>query len=202
MPRGGSEGGTSLRKIYNKFYRISDDEKISDRVMTCRLISMVLFVLFCVAAMSFAAYSYFECDVSSKDNHVEAATFRIHTAVTYTSDDNPSSTQTTVPEEAEGSFILQADNNKTYTIKISKTADSTAETGFCVVKVEGDNTAYHTVQLENNGTLSFIIKNKSASTPVKVTFSPHWGTSSYYSEYQSGTQNNHYIESGNQIIID
>ena len=172
MPRGGSEGGTSLRKIYNKFYRISDDEKISDRVMTCRLISMVLFVLFCVAAMSFAAYSYFECDVSSKDNHVEAATFRIHTEVTYTSDDNPSSTQTTVPEEAEGSFILQAENNKTYTIKISKTADSTAE------------------------------KNESVSTPVKVTFSPHWGTSSYYSEYQSGTQNNHYIVNGKQIIID
>ena len=195
-----------MRKIYNKFYRISGEEKISDRVMTCRLISMVLVVILCVAVMSFAAYSYFECDVSSKDNHVEAATFKIKTEITYTDESNPSPTSI-VPVQEDSSYSVQIEKSKTYTIKIRKTTDSTAETGFCVVKVDGDSIPYHTLQLGANGNnvvseITFTVRNVSAENDkVKVTFSPHWGTSTYYSEYQSGASNDHYITDNKEISI-
>ena len=191
-----------MRTFYNRFYKISDNEKISDRVMTCRVITMVICILFCLTAMGFVAYSYFDFDISSKTNHVESATFDTPVTISYKDTANQSKTES-LTKSSDNNYTAQLDKDVEYTVKLDK--NGSAETGFCVITIEGEEKTYHTVQLgfDNNTSrvsLTFKIINKKDDKAM-VTFTPHWGTSSYYSAYNGGTANEFYVDEGKIIEI-
>ena len=209
-----------MREVYKKYYKVSDNEKISDRVMFTRIgVSAVLIVLY-VIAMSVSAYAYFYHGVASQNNIIKSAEFKVN--VTATADTVQSGTSSAAAEEVAVEAVtvdgklpyykasLTAGKEYTITVKLSNT--STASTGFCVVKfydgaVSAANQlgqAYHTQQLgvdrmknlsEPTKEISFtIIPNRD----VTATFLAHWGTSSYYEAYKNA---DFYIEDKESVTV-
>ena len=207
-----------MREVYKKYYKVSDNEKISDRVMFTRIgVSAVLIVLY-VIAMSVSAYAYFYHGVASQNNIIKSAEFKVN--VTATADTVQSGTSSAAAEEVAVEAVtvdgklpyykasLTAGKKYTITVKLSNT--STASTGFCVVKfydpANGSQLgqAYHTQQLgvdrmknlsEPTKEISFtIIPNRD----VTATFLAHWGTSSYYEAYKNA---DFYIEDKESVTV-
>jgi len=48
-----------MKKIYNDYFCISENEKIKDKVMIARLASTCIIVISCLLAMSLMAYAFF-----------------------------------------------------------------------------------------------------------------------------------------------
>ena len=101
---------------------------------------------------------------------------------------------------ALGNGVYTADlaAGKVYTITLSKSAESSASTGFCIITANGCQDTYHTQQLGADANaaggyrtdLSFELQVTSDTT---LTILSHWGTSSYY----AAESNRLYITSAN-----
>lgn len=215
-----------MREVYKKYYKVSDNEKISDRVMFTRIgVSAVLIVLY-VIAMSVSAYAYFYHGVASQNNIIKSAEFKVN--VTATADTVQSGTSSAAAEEVAVEAVtvdgklpyykasLTAGKKYTITVKLSNT--STASTGFCVVRfydpANGSQLgqAYHTQQLGVDRILGIetptteitftIVPNRD----VTATFLAHWGTSSHYEQFAADEgvaqqDSPFYIKSGETVEV-
>ena len=121
-----------MKAFYDKFYRVYDDKKISDTVIIFRIIVTVMIILSCLAAMTFAGYAYYEYDLMIKVNTIQSATFEVNVTVA-DNENNP-----VEMEKRNGYYIPKSaylTKDKEYTVTISRTENSSAETGFCRVKL-------------------------------------------------------------------
>ena len=55
-----------MKAFYDRFYKISDNENISDRVMIFRIILSVAVILLCLFGMTFIACAYYEYDLNAE----------------------------------------------------------------------------------------------------------------------------------------
>lgn len=166
-----------MKKLYTRFFHAAKHEKISEKVMLTRIATTITTIVVCLIAMSFTAYAYFSCDVSSASNVIQTASFDAQITIT---DKNGISVEPSSKNGKKTFFSFAVPG--TYTVTLEK-GSSSAQTGFCVIYV--GNETYHTQQigvdvLAKNRTrndLTFTLQINESQT---VVFESHWGTSSYY----------------------
>ena len=183
--------------LFRKFFYVPQYGKIDDKVMVTRVITSVVTVILCLAAMGFSAYAYFSHDLTSATNTLKGAKF--DAKVQMQLNDANGETVTVVTSNYK-THIAELKAGQTYFITAQHTSASTAKTGFLIVTAENCNTRYHTVQLGKDGaglteTITFCL---TPTADTKVTFLAHWGTSSYYGY---ATDNENYIQSGESVTM-
>lgn len=181
-----------MRKLFNEFFYIPQHGKVREKVMLTRLASLITIVIFCLAAMSITAYAYFSYNVTSGSNIIRSATFKTEVQVQIT-DSNGKAVDTVKPITSDyKSFKIEGLTvGETYTISVAPIKDEkAAKTGFVIVTADNCPDTYYTQQLgkdekvEGGETdkLSFGIMITDSTT---VYLRAHWGTSSYYDEFQN-----------------
>ena len=189
-----------MKAFYDRFYKISDNENISDRVMIFRIILSVAVILLCLFGMTFIACAYYEYDLSIRIDHIQSAVFKVGVTAKETGTDR------TVDIRKQGiSYVLSAEGGKEYSVTISKAEDSTATTGFCIVgygKNDGRK-VYHTLQIGRDGeiTRDSVTFKINFSQTTEVDILPWWGTSSMYDGYVSHTDVSNYIVEGTTLRL-
>ena len=173
-----------MRKLYNELFYIPKHAKVSEKNMLARITLSITVVVACLIAMSISAYAYFSCSVTSASNVIKSANFDATVSVV-----NEFGAE--IPLETENGLQKAILAKGTYTVKLCKTDTSTAQTGFCIVTINGID--YHTQQL---GSVEFILKVPDAT---ELTLNCHWGTSSYYG-YDNADSNPNYITDNNGLI--
>ncbi|MBQ5562796.1 MAG: hypothetical protein IIT39_05370 [Clostridia bacterium] len=172
-----------MKAFYDKVYRIYDDRKISDTVLLFRMTVTVIIILSCLAVMTFVGYAYYEYELIIKINTIQSATFEVNVTVA-DNENNP-----VEMEKRDGNYMAKSYLTKDtqYTVTISRTENSSAETGFCRVKLFNENNSdgiiYYTIQLnadtQTQNEVTFTIK---PLEDFKLKITPNWGTSSYWAE--------------------
>lgn len=173
-----------MRKLYNEFFYIPKHGKIREKVMLTRVAMTITIVIMCLAAMSITAYAYFTAnDIVSPDNYIKSAKYELDIAV----------------NDGENDVILTnnqfvAAAGKTYTITITPIKDQkSAKTGFVIVKADNCPDVYYTQQLGKDekvdggetNILSFKVMLTDSTTVYLIA---HWGTSSYYADFQNKSE--------------
>ena len=181
-----------MRKLFNEFFYIPQHGKVREKVMLTRLASLITIVIFCLAAMSITAYAYFSYNVTSGSNIIRSATFKTEVQVQIT-DSNGKAVDTVKPITSDyKSFKIEGLTvGETYTISVAPIKDEkAAKTGFVIVTADNCPDTYYTQQLGKDekveggetNKLSFEIMITDSTT---VYLRAHWGTSSYYDEFQN-----------------
>ncbi|MBQ2392050.1 MAG: hypothetical protein II306_09850 [Clostridia bacterium] len=181
-----------MRKLFNEFFYIPQHGKVREKVMLIRLASLITIVIFCLAAMSITAYAYFSYNVTSGSNIIRSATFKTEVQVQIT-DSNGKAVDTVKPITSDyKSFKIEGLTvGETYTISVAPIKDEkAAKTGFVIVTADNCPDTYYTQQLGKDekveggetNKLSFEIMITDSTT---VYLRAHWGTSSYYDEFQN-----------------
>ena len=177
-----------MREIYRELFCVSQEGKIRERTMVARIASSAAIIIACLFAMCITAYAYFSYNISSTQNYVKTANFETVISV-YEVGEN--GTLMLVPATLNyGDCDVPMEAGKQYVVTVSASENSTAKTGFMVVKAAGCSTVYHTQQLGKsnliNGqsdTVTFVLV---PTDNTVVSFLAHWGTSSYYDAYNQG----------------
>lgn len=162
----------------------------ADSMVLKQLFSTVTVVLVCLAAISFSAYAYFTCSITSATNKIQASSFSATVSV------NP---HVDPSDRSDDTETYQLNPGK-YTVTITTDTGITG-TGYYTVNIAG--TDYYTQQLgkdinapeQERSKLSFSLDVKADTT---ITFQSCWGTASYY---DSGAENRYYIKNDPQEVI-
>ena len=173
-----------MRKLYNELFYIPKHAKVSEKNMLARITLSITVVVACLIAMSISAYAYFSCSVTSASNVIKSANFDATVSVV-----NEFGAE--IPLDTENGLQKAILAEGTYTVKLCKADTSTAQTGFCIVTINGID--YHTQQL---GSVEFTLK---VAEGTELTLNCHWGTSSYYG-YDNADTNPNYITDNNGLI--
>ncbi len=175
-----------MKKLLRELFYVTKYRKISDKVMTVRVVLSVFIIVACLTTLSLSTYAWFSSGVTSGTNIIRTADFDITASV-----------DSAEPEK--GVYKLE---DGEYSVLLAKTGN--AKTGFCVVEITvGETkTTLHTQQLGKDGEvergeLTFTLKVSGLSEPATVSFAPHWGTSVYYRE----DENSCYIEDASVINV-
>ena len=176
-----------MKKSFNEFFHLSQQEKICEKAMLVRAAASVLIIVICLAVMGTSAYAYFTCNVTSNSNVLKAATFEVQVKVT---DQNGAD----LPVSGRNELAVSLKAGETYTVEIERVGD--AKTGFVIIKAEGCNMVYYTCQLGKGteGNISDITFTLMPTFDTTVTFDRSWGTSSYFADYvNNGINKEEYI---------
>ncbi len=157
-----------MKAFYDKFYRF-------------RIIVTVIIILSCLAVMTFAGYAYYEYDLMIKVNTIQSATFEVNVTVA-DNENNP-----VEMEKRNGYYIPKSEyltKDKEYTVTISRTENSSAETGYCRVRLFKDNneSIFYTIQLDADNPTQKVTFTVNPSEGFKLKITPNWGTSSCWAE--------------------
>ena len=169
-----------MRKFFNEFFYPPKHEKISEKVMLTRMVSTVVVVLICLAAMSVSAYAYFSANIVSSSNVIKTANLEVNVSIV-NADKNNEPIEINQVDRVTQTATLYKGN--TYSVTIEKSG--TARTGFCVITPSGcEIENYHTQQIGDDvksqtskNSITFTI---TVTDTTVVEFYAHLGTSSYY----------------------
>lgn len=167
-----------MKKLYQTFFYVPKYGKVQDRVMTARAVVSLSVILLCLASMAITAYAWFSYNVSSSNNRITSARFGTELAVT-----RRDGIETVASPRSDGSRLLELSGGQTYEVIITLSQDSTANTGFCILSVEGGD-IWHTWQLGMDGNiqrehLTFWLQ---PSEDMDIIIRDCWGTSSSYGD--------------------
>lgn len=196
-----------MRNLYKKFFYVSKHSKIEEKVMLTRAIFALTSVITCLILMSVTAYAYFSCNVSSNSNTIKSATFATEVSVKITDENVAISSSPTVTGNHLTHTISNLEVGKFYTVTVSLTDESSVKNGFVVVSANGCDKTYHTQQFveqtnDSNVKTSSITFNIKITDSTDVTLLAHWGTSSYYADYNDKGENEElYILQNEEIVL-
>lgn len=176
-----------MKSFLDEFFYTHKQKRVRESVMLARISVSVFLIVACLAAISFTAYAYFTCTVSSSIMELQSANF--HADITVTA--APNTPPIPLTPTGDGRFQVFLNNNVEYSVTLTR--NGTAETGFCVITSDISNKVYCTQQFgidrtAPDGLRTSITFTLEVETPTIVTFFPHWGTSACYDEY-TGTKN-------------
>lgn len=121
-----------MKKLYDNYYKIEDDKPVREKVFLARIATSIVFILFCLCSMAFAAYGFYSADLSSSSNTITTASYYLDISVTTVSQGQ---TKATTEIGATSSGIYELDVG-TYKLTLSKPNDpSMASTGFASVSL-------------------------------------------------------------------
>lgn len=167
-----------MKKLYQEFFCIPEQGKVSDKVLLVRMAAAAVFMVLCLCGMSASAYAYFTCSVSSAHNVIQSGQFTADATITNNSVAALSvgAENMSVATENERFFSVEDLPAGEYTVTLRP--NGTASTGFFILTVGG--VEYYTQQLvvgSEENPLSFLLV---LAEPADVTLLAHWGTVSSY----------------------
>lgn len=170
-----------MRALYEKYFRISENERISDKKMLVRIVSAVTIIIICLLGMSITSIAFYTTSVESSAT-VAASTF--YTEVTV--DNNV--TQATGSSKYNRVYTVPANTECTFTLTLPSDVANLADTGYCKITVNGDSQkCYYTKQFgtglkEGNDTVNrpeITFKVTTGTAPADIRIQSCWGTCSY-----------------------
>ncbi len=188
-----------MKDLYNEFFRVTENQKIQDKVMITRVTTTAISIILCLFVMAFSAYSYFSYNVASSSNIIQSANFEINVTVELANNGK------TAPEiiNNDGKYFtarLKADTNYKFTVEYSE--ESSVKTGFCSINLIGCDGTFYTEQLAKDidGISKKIVFYIIPDNDTTIEICANWGTSSLYGE--DNTNNKFYIENEKQLSIE
>ncbi len=149
-----------MKRIYEKYIKISDDKKISENVFKSRIILSVITILSSVAVMVSTAFAFFNSNLT-KEFTMHAAVWDVAVVETISQERTSSSYMCTrTPEEGE-----------MYEFTISRRG--TATEGYCEIIItspDGKTDKYYTNAFADEITVSI-----QAVAGCEIQFIPKWG---------------------------
>ena len=143
-------------QLYKELIYVPKRAKVSDKVFRFRMIFSALSIIACTTLMVSFAFAFFSTSVATQDFTIETATYTV-----------------TVDGAEDGTYTCPLVYQDEHTFEIQ--ADGTASTGYCKIQV-GDQ-LYYTDQITPGESMTLTIY---AAQGTVITFTPQWGTSSYY----------------------
>ena len=158
-----------MKRWLKSLFYVPKYGKVFEKTLYSRLAASISIVALCMIGMSFTAFAYFSSSVSSSSTRLTGAYFDVRINI-YASDDT-----LVLSGSGQKEYAVELKATESYRIEIS--SNGNAQTGFVIVKII-ENT-YHTQQLQppEQPAIQFSLQLQEDQT---VTFTPHWGTSSYY----------------------
>ena len=192
-----------MRKLFNEFFYIPQHGKVREKVMMTRLVSTIAIVIMCLAAMSITAYAYFSYNITSGLNTIKSANFETKVSIQISDSNNEPVTTEQLNAKTQ---VATLHGGNEYSVTIEKAG--TAQTGFCVISATGCNVEkYHTQQIgkdvkSNTEGKNIITFKLMVTDTTVVSFYSHWGTSSYYADYENKGENDAlYIIDGETVTM-
>lgn len=185
-------------KFLRELFYVPKYGKMKESTFFAHLTASVGVIVLSLIAMSFSAYAYFSCSMTTTSNTIVAARFDVDVSVL--------SNGTEL--EGAGSYNLSAG---TYVFELKRTEDTTASTGYCIINI--GNRTYITVQLGADVNAPEGVRNSASFTlvlngdgNVNVTVTPSWGTPAVYTTMMLDVDltetDDNYIEDDETIEID
>lgn len=164
-----------MKKFYDKFFKVNDDEVISNSTFVANIVFSMFVMVICVAMMSMSAFAYFSYSLSSSHNTIVSASYSLSVV----------NKQGVVKEN--GIFVLDNSENTLdalYSFEISKAG--TASVGFGqVIVCDADGNEIinnYTDPIGEYGGNKNNVRYYEISVPAEklytVKFIAHWGTCS------------------------
>ena len=164
-------------------------DKLSDKAFSQSLTISIFSILLCIVLLCSLTFAWFNQDVSSPSNTLEAGQFLVDIVVV----DKTTGTAL-VGSEKNGVWTYALETADTYTVTITVSEQATAK-GYCEVSLNGGE-LLSTVHLigenykgnvtgERTKTITFTVTHEGA-TPGSLVIAPHWGISAD-SSIQNGT---------------
>ena len=114
------------------FFSPKNDEKITDKVFSRALLLSVGSILLCIVALCSITYAWFSADVASGGNVLESGRFALEIQVT-----DADGNDVPVTDLGNGTFSCALEKEKSYTVVLKMTSDTTVSKGFCDVVLNG-----------------------------------------------------------------
>ena len=149
-----------MNKIKELFFG-SKQDKLTDKAFTQSIAVSVISILVCVVALCSVTWAWFSSEISSSSSDIKSAYCDVN--VTVVSEDSKL-------ESIGGKYSFLKD--KAYKIQISATG--TAETAYCILKIDGVD--YYTAQIPTQTSIEFTLQFDAEATKVEIIRC--WGTSS------------------------
>lgn len=138
------------------------DEKITEKAFSQSLIISVVSILLCLVALCSVTWAWFSSEISSSSSDIKSAYCDVN--VTVVSEDSKL-------ESIGGKYSFLKD--KAYKIQISATG--TAETAYCILKIDGVD--YYTAQIPTQTIDNYIVFTLQFEAEVtEVEIITRWGT--------------------------
>lgn len=163
--------------------------------MITRIIISAAVIIISLAAINITAYAYFSCNIVSGTNTIKSANFEVDISIKTAKNDEMTADRITPTTSDNVLFRISGLRiGETYTVTITPTEDSTATTGFIILRADGCDEIYHTQQLgvdtdANGSKTKEITFNLMITDATDVIFEAHWGTSSHYANYKDTGDN-------------
>lgn len=135
----------------------SNNEKMTDKAFSRIMLSSILAIVLCMAALCSTSYAWFTTSLSTK-GQLTAANFDITVSVT--------DTGAALDAEEDGSYILPAGE---YTVNLQKSANATAQRGYASIRC-GSEVFY--TQAIDGATIEFTLI---AASEIRVSFIAEMG---------------------------
>ena len=135
-------------------------EKLNEKSVVKSVAISVFVILLCLVSLSSATWAWFNIDIASSANNLQAAYSNV--AVSVELDGEAS-------EVTDGKFTFQ--KQKLYTVTI--TATGTAEKGYCVLSLGEEK--YYTPQLSTTSGKNSITFSLKFTAKTEIEFIPGWG---------------------------
>ncbi len=164
-------------------------DKLTDKAFSQSLTISIFSILLCIVLLCSLTFAWFNQDVSSPTNTLEAGQFLVDITVT-----NDTTSTAPVGNEENGVWTYALETADTYKVTITVSEQATAK-GYCEVRLNngellstvhliGDN-YMGTVTGERIKTIEFTVTHE-GTTPGSLVIAPHWGISAD-SSIQNGT---------------
>ena len=195
-----------MRNLYNEFFYIPKHGKVREKVVFTRMITTIAVVVFCLAAMTVTAYACFSYNITSGSSTIKAAHFETEISIQII-DENGDALDIKPLTSNRQTHKVTLEAGKLYTVTIASAKNSTAKTGFVVMRADGCDSVYHTQQLgkdemADNGETPSICFTLLLTDSTEVRFLAHWGTSSYYDAYKNkGKADELYVTDNEKVTL-
>ena len=164
-------------------------DKLSDKAFSQSLTISIFSILLCIVLLCSLTFAWFNQDVSSPSNTLEAGQFLVDIVVVDSSSTAP------VGSEKNGVWTYALETADTYTVTITVSEQATAK-GYCEVSLNGGE-LLSTVHLigenykgnvtgERTKTIKFTVTHEDGENAGSLVIAPHWGISAD-SSIQNGT---------------
>ena len=139
----------------------SKEEKITDKAFKQSITISIIGILLCMVALCSVTWAWFSTEISSSSSDIKSAYCDVTVSVM---------NEGSKLDPIDGKYSFAKD--KAYKIHI--TATGSAETAYCILKIDGE--LYYTAQIPTQTAMNFTLQFGADTTEVEIIRC--WGTSS------------------------
>ena len=154
----------------------SKEEKITDKAFKQSITISIIGILLCMVALCSVTWAWFSTEISSSSSDIKSAYCDVTVSVM---------NEGSKLDPIDGKYSFAKD--KAYKIHI--TATGSAETAYCILKIDGE--LYYTAQIPTHTAMNFTLQFGAEVTEVEVI--TRWGTSSV------PAANRHFVNNGQYL---